>query len=142
MRLSTVRLFLLLTVLVSVFAGCGNLYWQRQGGTVQDFERDSLPCVEEGRTAKYGVGAEDLYHGCMKSQGWQRVQAPVPDVNQFRGPEETQDIIGPPPSPFGGPRYGAFGANRPAEITEAESTVLCQRPIAMRPAGTVCQAAN
>ena len=89
MRLSTVRLFLLLTVLVSVFAGCGNLYWQRPGGPVQDFERDSLPCVEEGRPVKYGVGAEDLYHGCMKSRGWQRVQAQAPDVNQFRGTAGT-----------------------------------------------------
>jgi hypothetical protein len=98
--------------------------------------------VEEARTAKYGVGAEDLYHGCMKSRGWQRVQAQVPELNQFRGPEETQDIVGPPPSPFSGPRYGAFGANRPPEITEAEVKVLCQRPTAMRPAGTTCQAGN
>jgi len=72
-----------------VFAGCGNLYWQRPGGPVQDFERDSLPCVEEGRPVKYGVGAEDLYHGCMKSRGWQRVQAQAPDVNQFRGTAGT-----------------------------------------------------
>lgn len=141
MRLRT-RVLLLTTVLLPVFAGCGNLYWQRSGGTVQDFEHDSLPCVEEARTAKYGVGAEDLYRGCMKSRGWQRVQASVPDLNQFRGPEETTDIAGPPPSPFDGPRYGQFGASRPVEITEAELKVLCQRPIAMRPAGIVCPAGN
>ncbi len=134
-------------LLLPILAGCGDLYWQRPGGTVQDFERDSLPCVEEARGVRYGVGAEDLYHGCMKSKGWQRVQTPFPEPNQFRGPEEAEDILGPPPSPFGGPRTmrdtkPEIKESEIREIKEAELKALCQRPTAMRPTGIVCPAGN
>lgn len=48
---------LLVVFVLLTSTGCGAHYWQRPGGTVQEFDRDSLVCVEEARAAKYGIGA-------------------------------------------------------------------------------------
>jgi hypothetical protein len=127
-----------LGMLLALLAGCGQHFWQRSGGTVQDFDRDSLACVDEARTGRHGVGAEDRYRGCLKQRGWLRVQAPVGDAHQFRGPEDAEDLAVPPPSPYSGTRYNASQA----ELRAAGVAVVCRRPPAMRPGRVVCPAGN
>ena len=60
MRFSIAMRMLPSAGLLPVVAGGGDLYLRRPSGTVQEFERDGLFCVDEARTAKYGVSAENL----------------------------------------------------------------------------------
>ena len=79
-------------------AGCTH-YWERPGGTVADFERESVACLEDARQGPLGPDArEPIYQACMRSRGWQRVEVSVADDNQFRGPEDPKDFINRPPA--------------------------------------------
>ena len=78
----------LLGIVVSLaVTGCGVHYWERPGGTAQEFEfdRDSLACVEEARARKVNLDPEDIYRGCMRGRKWRRMQAPVGGARQYRG---------------------------------------------------------
>jgi len=111
-----------------VSAGCGVHYWQRQGADVQDFQQDSRSCVTEAKVPRPGIEPEQMYRVRMRSRGWQRVQAGVPERNQFRGPEDVTDFDNPP-----SPRE-AQGATH----TDAATEVACPGPRVSRPAGVVC----
>ena len=90
--LSVLALGLLLT-------GCGKHYWEARGPEVRGltaFMDDSTHCIEEAGTAKYGIGAEEIYRACMRAHGWRRVQTPNPNDGQFRGPEDTDEFASPP----------------------------------------------
>ena len=93
----------LTVVAVLAVAGCSH-YWERPGGVVADFERESAVCIEEAKKIPYGAGIEQIYRSCMRAKGWKRVEVSVADTNQFRGPEDTEDFLR-PPSPLGGKRY-------------------------------------
>jgi len=74
---------LLTAVAVVLTAGGCTHYWERPGGAIADFERDSAACVDDARKSPYG---------------------PVADNNQFGGPEGEGDFLNPPPA-LGGTRY-------------------------------------
>ena len=95
----------MLTVVgVLAVAGCSH-YWERPGGSVADFERDSGACIEDAKQSPYGPdGLEAIYRACMRGKGWKRVEVSVADTNQFRGPEDAEDFLK-PPSPLSGKRY-------------------------------------
>ena len=101
----TLALESVLTVVgVLAVAGCSH-YWERPGGSVADFERDSGACIEDAKQSPYGpVGLEAIYRACMRGKGWKRVEVSVADTNQFRGPEDAEDFLK-PPSPLSGKRY-------------------------------------
>jgi hypothetical protein len=85
-------------------AGCTH-YWERPGGTVTEFERESAACIEEARQDPLvGDAREQIYRACMRARGWNRVEASVGEDNQFRGPEDSDDFSNPPPA-LGGRRY-------------------------------------
>jgi hypothetical protein len=109
-------------------AGCGVHYWQRPGADVQDFQQDSRNCVTEAKVPRLGIEPEQMYRVCMRARGWQRVQAGVPERNQFRGPEEVSDFDD-PPSPTEG--QGAIHSDATTEIA-------CRGPKVSRSAGMVC----
>jgi hypothetical protein len=80
-----------------LLTGCGKYYWESQGsgrGFVA-FTDDSGKCIEDAKTAKYGIG-EEIYRACMKAHGWRRVQTPSPTNMQFRGPEDADEFASPP----------------------------------------------
>ena len=91
---------------VAVLAGAGcSHYWERPGGVVTDFERESAACIEDARQSPYGPDSlEAIYRACMRAKGWKRVEASVAQTYQFRGPEEPGDFLK-PPSPMSGKRY-------------------------------------
>jgi hypothetical protein len=94
----------LTVVAVLAAAGCSH-YWERPGGVVADFERESAGCIEDAKQSPYGPDSlEAVYRACMRGRGWKRVEVSVADTNQFRGPEDTQDFLR-PPSPMNGKRY-------------------------------------
>jgi hypothetical protein len=98
------RQSLLGAVAVLATAGCAH-YWERPGGTVQDFERESATCIEEAKQSPYGRSSmEPLYRACMRGKGGKRIEVSVADNNQFRGPEDDDDFLRPPPA-LGGKRY-------------------------------------
>jgi len=101
----TLALESVLTVVgVLAVAGCSH-YWERPGGSVADFERDSGACIEDAKQSPYGPdGLEAIYRACMRGTGWKRVEVSVADTNQFRGPEDAEDFLK-PPSPLSGKRY-------------------------------------
>jgi len=85
-------------------AGCAH-YWERSGGSVEDFQRESAACIEDAKASPYGPSSlEPVYRACMRSKGWKRVEVSVADNNQFRGPEDNADFLQ-PPSPMSGKRY-------------------------------------
>jgi len=85
-------------------AGCAH-YWERPGGSVEDFQRDSGACIEDAKASPYGPSSlEPVYRACMRGKGWKRVEVSVADTNQFRGPEDDSDFLR-PPSPMSGKRY-------------------------------------
>ncbi len=94
----------LLTFAVLALAGCSH-YWERPGGVVTDFERESAACIQDAKESPYGPDSlEPIYRACMRGKGWKRVEVSVANTNQFRGPEDTKDFLLPPP-PLGGRRY-------------------------------------
>ena len=85
-------------------AGCAH-YWERPGGSVEDFQRDSEACIEDAKASPYGRSSlEPVYRACMRGKGWKRVEVSVADTSQFRGPEDDSDFLR-PPSPMSGKRY-------------------------------------
>jgi hypothetical protein len=81
-----------------LLTGCGKHYWESREAArgFVAFTGDSDKCIEEAKTAKYGIGAEEIYRACMKAHGWRRVQTPSPTSIQFRGPEDTDEFARPP----------------------------------------------
>jgi len=104
-KTGTLALESVLTVVAMLAAaGCSH-YWERPGGVVADFERESGACIEDAKQSPYGPDSlEAVYRACMRGKGWKRVEVSVADTNQFRGPEDTQDFLR-PPSPMSGKRY-------------------------------------
>ena len=95
---------LLAALIVLTAAGCTH-YWERPGGTVADFERESAACIEDVRQSPFGSDSrEQINRACMRARGWKRVEVSVADDNQFRGPEDSEDFATPPPA-LGGRRY-------------------------------------
>ena len=85
----------LATIMIGLFlVGCGKHYWQAERRGVVDFQADSGLCIQEAKS-KYGV-SESIYRGCMRAQGWRRVQTQYPTDLQFRGPEDEDDFSSPP----------------------------------------------
>ena len=85
-------------VALLALSGCTH-YWERSGGTVADFEQESAACIDEARQGPLSADLrEQVYRACMRSRGWRRVEVPVADDNQFRGPEDVKDFINPPPA--------------------------------------------
>jgi len=85
-------------------AGCAH-YWERSGGSVEDFERESAACIENAKGSPYGPSSlEPVYRACMRGKGWKRVEVSVADNNQLRGLEDDADFLR-PPSPMSGKRY-------------------------------------
>jgi hypothetical protein len=94
----------LAVVAALVAAGCSH-YWERPGGVVADFERESAACIEDAKQSPYGPNSlEPVYRQCMRDKGWKRVEVSVAEAYQFRGPEDTEDFLR-PPSPMSGKRY-------------------------------------
>ena len=85
--------------LALLLTSCGKHYWEAQDSTrgLSAFIEDSRNCAGEAKTAKYGVGTEEMYRACMKAHGWRRVQTPDPTNAQFRGPEDVDEFAYPPP---------------------------------------------
>jgi len=104
-KTSTLALESLLAALVVLAAsGCAH-YWERPGGVVADFERESAACIEDAKQSPYGPSSlEPVYRACMRSKGWKRIEVSVADTNQYRGPEDDEDFLK-PPSPLSGKRY-------------------------------------
>src|SRR5881628_4243291 len=119
------RLGLFVLALGLLATGCGKHYWEARGADrgLAAFMDDSAICAGEARTAKYGIGDEEIYRACMKAHGWRRVQTPNPTYAQFRGPEDADEFASPPYplSERGGPIPG-----RPDDPT-------CVAPTAARP---------
>lgn len=110
-----------------VSAGCGVHYWRRQGADVQDFQQHSRSFTE-AKVPRLGIEPEQMSRVRLRSRGWQRVQAGVPERNQFRGPENVAHFDNPP-----SPRE-AQGATH----TDAATEAACRGPRVSRPAGVVC----
>ena len=91
-----------LTVLLA--AGCTH-YWERPGGVMVDFERESAACIQVAwQSLSDPDSLEPAYRACMRDKGWKRVEASVARTNQFRGPEDAKEFVN-PPSPLSGKRY-------------------------------------
>jgi ribosomal protein L14 len=94
-KTSTLALESLLAALVVLAAsGCAH-YWERPGGVVADFERESVACIEDAKQSPYGPSSlEPVYRACMRSKGWKRIEVSVVDEDFLK-----------PPSPLSGKRY-------------------------------------
>jgi hypothetical protein len=100
----TLPLGVLTVAAVLALAGCSH-YWERPGGAVTDFERESGACIEDAKQSPYGLDSfEPVYRTCMRSKGWKRVEVSMAESNQFRGPESIEDFMR-PPAPLSGKRY-------------------------------------
>ena len=85
-------------------AGCTH-YWERPGGAIADFERESAICIDDAKKSPYGADSmEQIYRACMRARGWSRVEVSVANDNQFRGPEDLDEFAN-PAAPLGGRRY-------------------------------------
>ena len=91
----TLKAIPLALLLAGLLTGCGKHYWEASGRSVSEFQTDSGQCTKEA-TLKYDVTSDQLYRGCMRSRGWQRVKAINPTNQQFRGPEEDDEFAKPP----------------------------------------------
>jgi hypothetical protein len=85
------------TVLVLV-TGCGKHYWNKPGGSLDDFSHDSGTCAREhamyaNAERTYGIVHLDMYRACLRQQGWIRAQQqePVP-YGWFRGIEDDDPV--------------------------------------------------
>ena len=107
--------------------GCGVHYWQRPGADVQDFQEDSQGYVTDVKVPRFSIEPEQIFRACMRARGWQRVQAGVPERNQFRGPEDVADFDNPP-----APTTGHGGAHR-----DTSTDIACRPPTASRPPGVI-----
>jgi hypothetical protein len=117
---------LFVLVLGVLLTGCGKHYWEarRADRGFVAFVTDSDKCIEDAKTAKYGIGAEEIYRACMKAHGWRRVQTPSPTNMQFHGPEDADEFASPPyplsergvnvPSRTDDPTCVGFTAARPS----------------------------
>lgn len=80
---------LLLVGIAIGLAGCGNFYWTRPGGTLDDFERDSAACARQtsSNPTAAALGAADMkaYRACLASRGWIRAQHPFRPEDAYRG---------------------------------------------------------
>jgi hypothetical protein len=79
---------------VVFLSGCGGpKFWERQGATVADFDRDHAVCFKEGQS-KYGIGSEQIYKACMRAKGWTRTTtlSGLPDSRHFRGIEDDNEF--------------------------------------------------
>jgi len=95
---------LLAALVVLAATGCTH-YWERPGGAITDFDRESAACIDDARESPYGPdGMQQVYRACMRARGWKRVEVSVAEDNQFRGPEDSEDFGNPPPA-LGGRRY-------------------------------------
>lgn len=95
----------LLAALALLCAGGCTHFWERSGGNVADFERESAACIGDAKESGFGPdGMQEIYRACMRARGWKRVEASVGEDNQFRGPESSKDFNNPPPA-MGGRRY-------------------------------------
>ena len=76
-----------LAALLAAMSGCGRYYWSKQGGALDDFNRDSAACAKEASPA-YGIVIEDGYRRCLSGRGWIRAQQqdPLPQ-GWYRGIE-------------------------------------------------------
>jgi hypothetical protein len=120
----TRRSIALALFLGGLVTGCGKHYWESrtpERGFVA-FTQNSEHCIAEAKTAKYGIGAEEIYRACMKAHGWRRVQTPSPTHEQFRGPEDIDEFSS-PPYPLSERGVGPSRASDPA----------CLGPTASRP---------
>jgi|SRR5437870_314303 len=90
---------LFVLALALLLAGCGKHYWEARspGRGLGAFMDDSSSCIEDAKAVKYGINAEEVYRACMKHHGWRRVQTPDPNERQFRGPEDEDEFVWPPP---------------------------------------------
>ena len=120
---------ILVSVVLLSSVGCGVHYWQRQGADVQDFQQDSRICVTEAKVPRLNIEPEQMYRACARARGWQRVQAGVPERDQFRSPEDVADFDN-PPSPTAG---------QAAAHSDAATAAACRQPRVSRPAGVVCR---
>ena len=103
-KTSTLALESLLARAVLAAAGCTH-YWERPGGAIAAFERESAICIDDAKKSPYGAdGMEQIYRACMRARGWRRVEVSVATDNQFRGPEDLDEFAN-PPAPLGGRRY-------------------------------------
>jgi len=94
----------LTAVAVLIAAGCTH-YWERPGGLMADFERESAACIQDARQSPYGPDSlEPIYRACMRDKGWKRIEVSVARTNPFRGPEDAKEFLN-PPSPLSGKRY-------------------------------------
>ena len=109
---------LFVIALALLLTGCGKHYWESRGPDrgLLAFRDDSALCIEEAKTVKYGVGAEEIYRACMKAHGWRRVQTPSPTNAQFRGPEDV-DEFGSPPWPLSERGAAGPGGSRSGDAT-------------------------
>jgi len=71
------RLALVTVALLTALGGCGLHFWNKPGGTLDDFNRDSSACAKEA-SPQYGVYIEDLYRACLRARGWTRAQQQSP----------------------------------------------------------------
>jgi hypothetical protein len=84
---------LALVLLTAVVTGCGSgFFWQQQGRSQTDFERESADCTGNAQKAPKDSDMEKVYRACMRAKGWQRVQAATPAPGQFRGPESDEEM--------------------------------------------------
>ena len=77
-KTGTLALEWVLTVVVGLAAaGCRAHYWERPGGVVTDFERESAACIEDAKQSPYGPDSlETIYRACMRGKGWKRAVLP------------------------------------------------------------------
>jgi len=100
---------LLAALVVLAAAGCTH-YWERPGGAITDFDRESAACIDDARRESYGPdGMQQVYRACMRARAGNG-QVSVAEDNQFRGPEDSEDFGNPPPA-LGGRRYQKRLAN-------------------------------
>lgn len=90
-RARAVPLAALLALVVLMAGGC-SFYWNKPGGTAEQFSRDSNECAKEATPAAagtaYGLGSETIYKACMRSRGWVREKKMSAEAGWFRGIED------------------------------------------------------
>jgi hypothetical protein len=98
-------------------------------GDIEAFQQDSQGCVTEAKVPRLHIEPEQVYRACMRARGWQRVPTPVPERDQFRGPEEVADFHN-PPAPIAG---------QGTSYSDATTEAACRQPSTSWPVGVVCR---
>jgi hypothetical protein len=119
-----------------LFTGCGTqMFWERPGATVADFDRDHAACFNEAKTA-YNVGSEQVYKACLRAKGWTRgtTGTGLPDANHFRGIEDDDQ--------FGRIKSQEEQAEQMKQEQASkrqfqDGGAICERQPANRPPGTI-----